>query len=341
MDSNREIDYRYLHHKLISNSLTREEKNDLYTKIQLTYKDQELDLLMREYWANLEHQQFDSEETKLLSLKNKILSRIKKNHKAFQTNWQVVLMRVAAILFIPLLLGSIFTIYRMNEKMENGNPTSTIQQVIASPGSRVHLFLPDKTEVWLNSASILEYPLNLNTRNQRKVKLYGQGYFNVAHDQKHPFFVETNDLNIKVLGTSFDVSSYANDKNFISTLEKGSVVLLNTCGREIGRLNPGQRAVLNKETKTLLVENVDTKLTTSWKDGKLIFRNTSLPDVARQMERWFNCKINIDPKLMNSNILYTATIQDETLGEVLKMIEISTCVKTKIEKREATIWNKN
>jgi ferric-dicitrate binding protein FerR (iron transport regulator) len=79
-------------------------------------------------------------------------------------------------------------------------------------------------------------------------------------------------------------------------------------------------------------------MSTSWKDGKLMFRDSPLNDVTRQLERWFNCTIHVDPKLMNSEISYTATIQDETLGEVLKMIEISTQVKTRIKNREVTIW---
>lgn len=347
MGLNQKIEFRYFHQQLLSDNLTKEEKDDLWVKIQSTYKDEELELLMREYWQSLEKKEIISDEIQFDTLKNQILSRIQKSKissdktsRPFLPNWKNMMMRVAAMLFIPLLLGSLFVIYRMETRFDK-MASSTMQQVIASPGSRVHLFLPDQTEVWLNSGSMLEFPTDLNKQSQRKVKLYGQGYFNVSRDPQHPFLVETESLNIRVLGTSFDVSNYANDCKFSSTLEHGSIVLLNSCGKEIRQLEPGQRAVLNKETKELFVETVDTKLTTSWKDGKLIFRNTSLIEVTKQMERWFNCKINVDPELIDLNILYTATIQDETLGEVLKMIEISTSVKTKIEKREVSIWHKN
>jgi ferric-dicitrate binding protein FerR (iron transport regulator) len=97
--------------------------------------------------------------------------------------------------------------------------------------------------------------------------------------------------------------------------------------------------VLHKGTKELTVYPVNTGLLTSWKDGKLMFRDSPLKDVSRQLERWFNCTIHVDPKLLHSGILYTATIQNETLGEVLQMIEISTPVKTKIKNREVTIWS--
>jgi ferric-dicitrate binding protein FerR (iron transport regulator) len=85
------------------------------------------------------------------------------------------------------------------------------------------------------------------------------------------------------------------------------------------------------------VEKVDTRLTTSWKDGRLIFKNTPLHEVTKQLERWFNCSIYVAPELLDSGILYTATIQDETLIEVLEMIEISTKVNTEIKNRQVQI----
>jgi ferric-dicitrate binding protein FerR (iron transport regulator) len=218
---------------------------------------------------------------------------------------------------------------------------TVIGKVVAHPGSRVHFTLPDQTEVWLNSGSTLEYPLALNEQENRKVKLSGQGYFKVAHDPSHPFFVETDGIRIKALGTSFDVSGYAADRQISSTLEEGSIALLDLSGKEVTRIYPGQKAVLDKSTNSMEVKEVETMLTTSWKDGKLIFRNTSLLDVTIQLERWFNCKIHLDSRLLKTDLMYTATIQDETLGEVLKMIEISTKIKTGIEKREVYISSRN
>jgi ferric-dicitrate binding protein FerR (iron transport regulator) len=95
--------------------------------------------------------------------------------------------------------------------------------------------------------------------------------------------------------------------------------------------------MLDKGSRKLLIKEVDTRLTTSWKDGRLVFKNTPLREVTKQLERWFNCSIVVAPALLGSDILYTATIQDETLVEVLSMIEISTKVKTKIENREVKI----
>lgn len=348
MGSNHKIDIIYLLDRMLSGKITSVEKIELFNHIQETYKDRDLDMLMCDHWLGLENMELVADEMQLLILKNKIFSSInqikplsKSKYQLLSSNWKGYLMRAAAVLFIPLLLISIFIFSQKNRQLHLLYGSSALQQVIASPGSRVHFTLPDQTEVWLNSGSKLEFPLNLNQQDQRKVKLYGQGYFNVKHDAKHPFFVETEILSVKALGTSFDVSSYSEDEQISSTLEEGSIALFNLQGVEVARLFPGQKVVLDKKTKELVVKNVDTALSTSWKDGKLIFRNTSLSEVTIQLERWFNCKIHLDPHLLNSDLMYSATIQDETLGEVLKMIEISTRIKTKIEKREVYINSKN
>ena len=348
MNSNHKLDFKYLLNRILTGELSNEEKNDLFDYIQSSFNDKDLDLLMREHWLGLEYKEIIVDEKKLQVLKNQIIFRINqtqtssvKQPRIIPFNWKNYLIRVAAVLFIPLFLSSLFFLYRLDRQIDQMANSTAVQQVIASPGSRVHFTLPDKTEVWLNSGSILEYPVALNYQELRKVKLSGQGYFKVAHDVKHPFLVEIKGLSIMALGTSFDVSSYVDDKQISSTLEEGSIALVDMHGKEVARLLPGQKVIMDKNTNELEVKDVDTALSTSWKDGKLIFRNSSLSDVTNQLERWFNCKIHVQPLLLSSDLMYTATIQDETLGEVLRMIEISTSVKTKIEKREVYIESKN
>jgi len=348
MDSNHKLDFKILPGQILSGELSNDEMNDLRDYIQSSYKDPDLDSLMREHWLGLEDKDMAADDIQYQILKNQIIFRINqmqtsslKGLQILPFNWKNSLIRAAAVLFIPLLLGSLFVFYRMDRQINQMTASTAVQQVISSPGSRVHFTLPDQTEVWLNSGSVLEFPLALNHQELRKVKLSGEGYFKVAHDEKHPFLVEIQGLNIQALGTSFDVSSYNDDRQISSTLEEGSIALINLRGDEVARLFPGQKVVVDKTTNELVIKNVDTALSTSWKDGKLIFRNASISDVTRQLERWFNCKIHVQPQLLNSGLMYTATIQNETLGEVLRMIEISTSVKTKIEKREVYIDRKN
>lgn len=348
MGLKRDVDIEVLLGKMLSGTLDDQEKDQLRSYIESTFHDEKLNDLMHRHWSELDNRDQSSCQADLQDLKMHIWSMIMdeqvtsmKTAKKTLTNWKTYLTRAAAILFIPLLVFSGYLYIHLNGQMNGLADRQIMQRVVATPGSRVHFILPDQSEVWLNSESSLEFPVTLNVQEQRKVKLTGQGYFNIAPDKKHPFLVETGALTIRVLGTSFDVSSYTDDQMMSSTLEEGSIALLDLKGDEVARLKPGQKAILDKETRKLSIEKVDTRLTTSWKDGKLMFRDTPLPEVTKQLERWFNCAIHVDPDLMNSEILYTATIQDETLGEVLKMIEISTSVKTKIENREVSIWHKN
>jgi ferric-dicitrate binding protein FerR (iron transport regulator) len=344
MEIEQNIDIEKLISKFIDETYNQSDKELLTDYIEATHNDKVLNSLLLKHWETLQEKDISIDPARLTSLKQKIQTRIfadkpqkTKKEMSISRNWKIIFRRIAAVLIVPILLASIYFAYNLGKG--NGiKDSAVVQQIISSPGSRVHFTLPDQTEVWLNSGSKLEFPTGLANNAQRRVKLSGQGYFEVAHDAKHPFFVETNAFTVKVLGTSFDVSCYDNDNSFCSTLEKGSISILNKRNLEIGRLVPGERAIVEKSDATITINKVDTELTTSWKDGKLIFRNTSLNEVTKQMERWYNCHIEVDERLKSSDISYTATIQQETIEEVLKMIEISTHVKTKIENRNVKIW---
>jgi len=348
MDFPPKTDIDFLLNRLLSEGLTDSEKDKLGEAVSDSYNDKELNELFWKHWVGLSGQDLVEENRKMLIIRNKILSRIapennlpQKKHKPFTAGLGMYFIRIAAILFVPLLFGALWAIYSLNSQIQTHSSPVVMQHVVATPGSRVHFILPDQSEVWLNSGSSLDFPVNLNQQDERKVELHGEGYFMVAHDKEHPFVVKTEKYNVLALGTSFDVSDYADDLHSCSTLEEGSIAIVSHEGEEIARLNPGQKAILNKSTNKLRIVNVETILTTSWKDGRLIFKNTSLPEVTRQLERWFNCNIHLDSLLLKEKMKYTATIQDETLNEVMKMIEISTqSVIVKIEKREVYISRK-
>lgn len=333
--------------KLAAGKISLSEKKELRTYIQSTFKNEKLDDLMRLHWDRVDSRVEDGDKAILTEVRAKVLTAIEGDRRSTKSGrhssierWRSYLTRAAAILFIPLLVYSGYLVSTLYKQKAVVQEQLVMQEIFASPGSRVHFTLPDSTEVWLNSASKLEFPVTFSNQETRRVKLYGQGYFKVSPDKTHPFIVETSDINIKVLGTSFDVASYADDVNLVSTLEEGSIAILNSSGKEVARLNPGEQANLNKDTREMSIEEVDTEITTSWKDGRLLFKNAPLVDVVKQLERWYNCEIFLAPELRKSDFQYTATIQDETLGEVLQMIEISTSVNSSIKNREVRIWAK-
>ncbi len=342
MNAKQNIDWNEYLKNMLSGEINKTDRERLQAYIHASYQDEELDELMAKHWSEIQNSRTGEHDLYFRQLKNRIWAKITAGQRKTEfTNsplkeWRSYLVRIAAILFIPLLISSVYLSYRLSQLAPETDQVA-MQQVFASPGSRVQFSLPDQSVVWLNSGSTLEYPINFMQHDQRRVKLTGQGYFEVSHAKDRAFIVETGALDIRVLGTSFDVSNYANDETMSATLEEGSIALLNNRGEEVARLSPGQQASLDKNSRKLYVEEVDTRLTTSWKDGRLVFRNAPLHEVTKQLERWFNCTIHVAAPILNADIRYTATIQDETLIEVLQMIEISTKVNTKIENREVRI----
>src|SRR5690606_8813347 len=146
--------------------------------------------------------------------------------------------------------------------------------------------LADGTKVSLNAASELLYPSHFNV-NERVVRLKGEAYFEVAPDKSKPFIVQTDRQRIHVLGTRFNVQAYADEKMQHTTLIEGAVVIKDKYDLTNFQLKPGQQAVSEANTK-LFVHQVDPQEYISWKDGIIMLNSCALPEVLRQLERWYD-----------------------------------------------------
>ncbi|WET69093.1 FecR family protein [Sphingobacterium sp.] len=193
--------------------------------------------------------------------------------------------------------------------------------------------LPDGTKVWLNAESSLKYPTTFTEAN-RVVELQGEGYFKVAHDSKHPFIVKTSNQELKVLGTEFNLNSYSNERSTVTTLIEGSIQLNGKSGNAKEILKPNQQASLTQSNYT--VKTVDVETYSSWKEGEFRFKSTSLPDVIRQLERWYDLDVNY--KDIPSQIQINASIsRDKKLSSVLEVISDISNVKLKVEGRRLMV----
>ncbi|MBS1565863.1 MAG: DUF4974 domain-containing protein [Bacteroidetes bacterium] len=167
-------------------------------------------------------------------------------------------------------------------------------------GKQFKLELPDGSKVWLNAGSSIEYPV-VFTDSKREVKLEGEAYFEIAHDARHPFFVKiadttgkkNDDVTIQVLGTSFDAMAYVNESKIQATLLDGSVVLLK--GSKKVRLLPGEAAsTYRKNDQDLSVAKADIEKVMSWKNGMFIYNQASLPEIMRDIERWYDVEVKYE-----------------------------------------------
>ncbi|MCZ4695952.1 FecR family protein [Ancylomarina euxinus] len=168
------------------------------------------------------------------------------------------------------------------------------ENVVVTPaGGEYQLTLSDGTKVWMNALSEIRYPVKFSG-NTRKVTVSGEVLFDVAKNKDKPFYVSVGDMDIRVLGTQFNVMAYPDEENIETTLIEGAVRLMgqNLDGSHSSvDLTPGHKADFNRATKSVDVKAVDTDVYTSWRDGKFVFQSEPLDDIMRKMERWYNVKV--------------------------------------------------
>ena len=195
------------------------------------------------------------------------------------------------------------------------NTTAVGYNILTVPrGGQFHVVLPDGSKVWLNAASSLKYPTAF-TGNERLVELQGQGYFEVVKNAQQPFIVKVDEMTVKVLGTSFDVMAYKDEKAINTTLIEGAVKVNDQL------LKPGQQASLDNANGCMyLINDADIQQVIAWKTGFFEFDNAKLADIMRQVSRWYDIDItyntNTEPKLFGGRIS-----RNLPLSEILHMLE--------------------
>ena len=216
---------------------------------------------------------------------------------------------------------------------DNLNQLASNHTLIVPSGARYELTLADGTKVWMNAESELVYPTVFNT-NERRVQLKGEAFFEVTKNPDQPFIVEAEGNEIRVLGTSFNISAYDNDPSFQATLVSGKVNLKTENGESVS-LEPGQLAEVNQTSHEVLLKKVDTKLYTSWRDDILYFKDIEMSALMNKLERWYG----VDIQIMNpekEKIRFSGAMENQKdLDFILHLIAQTTSIK--IEKQEDKI----
>ncbi|NDV57207.1 FecR family protein [Bacteroides sp. 519] len=182
------------------------------------------------------------------------------------------------------------------------------------------ILLPDGSEVVLNRFTTLQYPEKFK-EGERRVSLTGEAYFEVARNEQQPFIVETGHVNVKVLGTQFNVEAYANDPEVKTTLLEGSVAVYNNFTEQI-ILKPNESATYNKEQKKLTLNNEeDATSEIVWRDGSLIFSNITLAEITRRLSNHFGVTISIENPELETFKMTGRFVDKEPLEDVLDLLK--------------------
>jgi hypothetical protein len=280
-----------------------------------------------------------------------------KNQKSFQ--WRT-LFQAAAVVAIAFLAG-VVSMHFFNPGRKSATPSVT--EHFVPYGSRSMVILPDGTKIWLNAGSKLTYSQEYNV-NSREVNLTGEAYFDVKANPKYPFCVHTSYINVKVVGTAFNIKAYPEERVVETTVERGQVVILSR--GKLLTLKPRQKAYIyqnpdetkneeikkdsgsltvqkkNQKADTLefshfeVTENVETSLSTSWKDKRWIIEREELGSLAVKIGRRYDVSIDFATENLR-HFIFSGAIEDESLDQVLKVIRFTSPISYSINKKKVEL----
>jgi ferric-dicitrate binding protein FerR (iron transport regulator) len=218
----------------------------------------------------------------------------------------------------------------------NGGKRAECHILEVPNGGEYELKLSDGTKVYLNSGSRISYP-SFFTGNERKVELTGEAYFEVAKNI-HPFIVHTHDIDVKVLGTSFNICAYESDAQINTTLVSGKVEVYTLCDASVYTLTPGYNLNYRKEMGKASTQKVDIDLYISWTRGEFVFYNQNLEDIFTKLSRWYDFQIEYTDQSIR-NLRFTGSAEKKRpINYLLKQIEMVTNLKFKEDGRQITIY---
>jgi len=259
------------------------------------------------------------------------------------------LSRIAAILFMPLLLASLLLLFQVKSFRSD----KSWAEIYAPYGTRTDFHLPDGSTGYLNGGSTIKFPAQF-TGKVRNIRLTGEAYFDVISNHKRPFIVSTEEIDVKATGTSFNVMAYPDERITEVTLLNGKVEVFKkreNVIKSLGVMKPDESLIYNSGSDSGKIRPINSADRLSWVDGKLTFKYESFDEVIRKLNRWYNVNIVIKDTLLESYIYYGA-FRNETLDEVLKLLQYTAPIKYKdlerekkpdgtFEKRKVEIYSQN
>lgn len=217
------------------------------------------------------------------------------------------------------------------DKAPNSRPTANT--LVTPLGGRLTIVLADGTKVWLNSGSSLVFP-DVFAAGPREVKVVGEAYFQVAKNKQQPFIVHTNQTQIKVLGTEFNVHAYANERENVTTLVEGSIELQTASATR--SVLPGQKVVMNQGSDVMTTLQADIETITAWKNNDFIFKNQNIKTIMKEISRWYDVEVEYKGN-MDNKFFDVFVSRRKNIEEILSIIELTESVHFKIEGRRILV----
>lgn len=241
---------------------------------------------------------------------------------------RIFYLAAASVIFVASLLGVLLSTNDIEVRVLE---ELSLEQETTNGGLR-HMVLSDGTEVWLNAGSSLKYPGDFTKKERREVYLEGEAFFDVYENRDKPFIVRTSGVSISVLGTTFNVKSYAKDHVVETTLVSGKVTISSDEVDSLSvTLQPNQQALFSKESRKIELKDLhDTGSLTEWRNGWMIFDDEPFSKIQQRLERWYNVTIHVeDPRSLLCT--FSGKFKDKTLEEVLEIFSHTVPIRYHID----------
>lgn len=282
--------------------------------------------LAKIYFANYKKERIQQRNTDVAYnvLKRKIGKR--KTHK----NLKRTFLFAACFISILSLLSTTYLLINKTKTLENIALSNEYTHVTIESkiGMRSSFYLPDGSFVYLNSGSKITYPVAFNEQ-ERRISLSGEAYFKVESNPDYPFYVDLSDkdVSIKVLGTEFNLEAYKDNEEIRTTLLSGKLSVLPSVGdtQKEYELHPQQKALFNIKTELWSVINTDGKEDIAWMEGKLIFRETPMPEVLRRLSLFYDVDFRVQNKVIEK-YRFTGVFDNRQLVQILDYLKISSSI---------------
>lgn len=254
------------------------------------------------------------------------------------TGWRSVL-RVAAVAL--LILTTSLSGYFLYRHTEDNRLAQALCRMEVPLGSQTKVTLPDGSVVCLNSGSVLQYAPDLLRKKSREVYLEGEGYFEVQADDGKPFVVHADRLNVKVLGTQFNVRSYREDPEVEVCLIKGKINAFTTSEtRGNVMMQPDDKVTYNKQNGQMALYRTEAAEASRWTTGRLSFVNATVPEIIKTLERRYNVRIELQSSRMEQEIFSGSIDSSLSIEEILDYMDVDKKYKWNRKGNVITICDK-
>lgn len=323
------MDYENLIIKILSGKANNTDIRSFNDWLNQSKKNEEEFYKLKNLW-DLTHPTFDPQSIDINKASKSFFNNIKKRERENKTRKLITFIyRVAAILFIPLVLSTIYLYTKVQQRNNYSEIIQAYQTINIPYGMISSLELPDGSKVWLNAGSSFKYPIQFDEKIRKVELIKGEAFFEVNSDIEHPFIVNTENINVIATGTRFNVSSYPEDENIYVSLDKGKVEISGTQYKNILHMSPGETICMDKKSNTYFIDDKTCIYNRyAWIDGITIFRNTKLEEVFKRLSKIYNVDFIINDDEINS-YPYHATFKNESLDEILNIIEMGNSIVCK------------